>query len=119
MRSFISPFAASAVAFAILTSTGANAETSAEPPVVCAALSAAEPAKVIEVCTALIDNPATPESDRLDAAITRAAALHNSGQTGKALTEIDTVIAKDPNRARAFRARGEILRQTGRPRSRR
>jgi len=39
--------------------------------------------------------------------------LHNSGQTGKALADIDTVISKDPNRARAFRARGEILRQTG------
>lgn len=114
MRSFISPFAASAaVALAILTSTGASAETAAEPPVTCTALSVAEPARLIEVCTALIDNPAAPESDRLDAAITRAVALHNSGQTGKALAEIDIVISKDPNRARAFRARGEILRQTG------
>jgi hypothetical protein len=64
------PFAASAaVALAILTS-GASAETSAEQPVICAALSAAEPAKLIEVCTALIDNPATPDGDRLDATIT-------------------------------------------------
>ena len=45
--------------------------------------------------------------------ITRAVALHNSGQTDKALAEIDTVIAKDPARARAFRARGEIFRQLG------
>jgi tetratricopeptide (TPR) repeat protein len=113
MRSIISPFAASAaVALAILTSTGASAETPAEPPI-CAALSAAEPAKLIELCTALIDNPATPDGDRLDATITRAAALHNSGQTGKALAEIDAVVARDPNRARAFRARGEILRQSG------
>src|SRR5437667_1120346 len=114
MRSFVSPFAASAaLTIAILTSPGARAETAAEPPVVCAALSAAEPAKLIEICNALIDNSPTPEGDRLDATITRAAALHNSGQTGKALAEIETVISKDPNRARAFRARGEILRQTG------
>jgi Tfp pilus assembly protein PilF len=114
MRSFVSPFAASAAfAIAILTSFGAPAQPAAEPLVTCAALSAAEPAKVIEACTALIDNPATPEGDRLDATITRAAALHNSGQTAKALAEIDTVVAKDPNRARAFRARGEILRQAG------
>jgi hypothetical protein len=114
MRSFVSRFAASAAfAIAVLTSFGATAQPAAEPPVTCAALSAAEPAKVIEACTALIDNPATPEGDRLDATITRAAALHNSGQTAKALVEIDTVISKDPNRARAFRARGEILRQTG------
>ena len=31
----------------------------------------------------------------------------------KALAEIDAVIARDPNRARAFRARGEILRAGG------
>src|SRR6476469_3351672 len=84
MRSFVSRFAASAAfAIAILTSFGAPAQPAAEPPAACAALSAAEPAKVIEACTALIDNPATPEGDRLDATITRAAALHNSGQTAR------------------------------------
>jgi hypothetical protein len=105
MRSFVSSFAASAAfAIAILTSLGVPAQPAAEQPVICAALSVGEPAKLIEVCTALIDNPATPDGDRLDATITRAAALHNSGQTGKALAEIDSVVAKDPNRARAFRA---------------
>jgi len=114
MRSLVSPFAASAVfAIAVLTSIGATAETAAEPPVVRAALTDAAPAKLIESCTALIDNPATQDNDRLDAMITRAAALHAGGQTAKALAEIDAVISRDPNRARAFRARGEILRQTG------
>ena len=114
MRSFVSRFAASAAfTIGILTSFGVPAQPTADRRVACAALSAAEPAKVIEACTALIDNPATPQADRLDATITRAAALQNSGQTAKALADIDTVIAKDPNRARAFRARGEILRQTG------
>src|SRR5262245_13878960 len=104
MRSFASPIAAGAAcAIAILASFGAVAETAAEPPAVCAALTVAEPAKLIESCTALIENPATPEGDRLDAMITRAAALHAAGQTAKALTEIDSVIARDPNRARAFR----------------
>ena len=68
---------------------------------------------LIESCTALIENAATPEADRLDATITRAVALHNSGQTDKALAEIAAVIARDPDRARAFRARGEIMRQLG------
>jgi tetratricopeptide (TPR) repeat protein len=113
MRSFVSPICRQRdICHCILTSFGApprrppSRRSSARP------LTAAEPAKLIESCTALIDNPATPEADRLDATITRAAALH-SGQTAKALAEIDAVIAKDPNRARAFRARGEILRQTG------
>src|SRR5205809_14095 len=112
MRSFVSPFAAgAALAITMLTFNGAFAQLAAEPPVVCAPLTDAAPAKLIESCTALIDNPATSDTERLDAAITRAAALHGSGQTARALAEIDAVIARDPNRARAYRARGEILRQ--------
>jgi tetratricopeptide (TPR) repeat protein len=110
MRSFFSPFAASA-ALAILFLSPIAA--SAEPPVICAAETDAPPAKLIASCTALINNPATTDSDRLDARITRAGALDDSGQTAKALAEIDGIIAKEPNLARAFRARGEILRVSG------
>jgi tetratricopeptide (TPR) repeat protein len=114
MRSFVSPLLAStAVIILVLTSASAGAQTPAEPPVVCAPLTDTAPARLIESCTALIDNPATAEADRLDAMITRAAARHGAGETAKALAEIDAVIAKDANRARAFRARGEILRQSG------
>src|SRR5260370_30695975 len=114
MRSFVLPFAASAV-FAITVSsfTAVSAEPASERPVICAALTVAAPAKLIESCTALIDNPATPDTDRLDAMITRAVALDGNGQTDKALAEIDAVVARDPSRARAFRARGEILRKSG------
>jgi tetratricopeptide (TPR) repeat protein len=116
MRSFVSPFAASAVvAITVFSSIAASAEPAAEPPVICAALTVAAPTELIASCTALIDNPAMPGTDRLDAMITRAVALHNGGQTGKALAEIEAVVAKDPTRARAFRARGEILRQSGKP----
>jgi tetratricopeptide (TPR) repeat protein len=114
MRSLALPFAATAVfAIAVLSSIAASADPAAGPPVVCAALSTAEPAKLLASCTAMIDNPATSEADRLDARITRAGALADSGQTGKALAELAAVIARDPNRARAFRAQGEILRQDG------
>ena len=113
------PFTLSVAAGALLVITAltpiaAHAGTATDAPVACVALSGAAPAKLIASCTADIDNPATSEADRLDASITRAVALHNSGQTDKALAEIDGVIAKDPQRARAFRARGEIFRQTGR-----
>ena len=114
MRSFVSSCAAGAVlAIAVLTPLSAGAQTAVEPPVVCAALTEAGPDKLIKSCTARIDDPATVDADRYDAMITRAVAFHNNGQTGKALSEIDAVIAKDPQRARAFRARGEIFRQTG------
>ncbi|MDB5513962.1 MAG: Tetratricopeptide repeat-containing protein, partial [Tardiphaga sp.] len=85
MRSFVSPFAASAVlAVAVLTSIGASAQTAVDPPVACAALTVTASAQLIESCTALIDNPATPDADRLDATITRAVAFHGNGQTAKA-----------------------------------
>jgi tetratricopeptide (TPR) repeat protein len=109
MRSPVSVIAAG-VLLIVATLALANA---AEPPVVCAALTVATPERLIESCTALIDGPATADADRYDAMITRAIALHNSGQTDKALAEIDTVVVKDPARARAFRVRGEILRQIG------
>ncbi|MGZ5927128.1 MAG: tetratricopeptide repeat protein [Rhizomicrobium sp.] len=119
MRPFtLQPFtlsvaAGALLAFTALTPIAAHAETAAEPPVACTALSNAAPARLIASCTADIDNPSTADADLLDATITRAVALHNSGQTDKALAEIDAVIGKDPQRARAFRARGEIFRQTG------
>jgi tetratricopeptide (TPR) repeat protein len=112
MRSIVPTFAATAaLTIAILAS--AHAQTAIDTPVTCTALSRAPPAKLIESCTAVIDNAATLEADRLDATITRAVALQNSGESDKALAEIAGVLAKDPHQARAFRARGEIYRQTG------
>ena len=114
MRRLAFSLAASAVlSLAALTPVAVRAQAAAEPPVVCAALTDAAPARLIASCTALIDDPATAEADRLDARITRAVAMHNSGQTVKALAEIEAVVARDPQRARAFRARGEFMRQAG------
>ena len=108
----LSVTASALLAITALTPAAIRAETAVEPPVTCIVLSGAVVAKLTS-CTALIDDPATPEAERLDAIITRAVALYNSGQTGKALAEIDAVVARDPQRARAFRARGEIFRQAG------
>ncbi len=111
MRPLIFPVAASAVfTIMFLTLIAARAEAAAEPPVGCNAPSGAIPAKLIAGCT---HGPATVHAFSLNARITRALALHDGGQTEKALAEIDAVIAEDPQWARAFRARGEILRQTG------
>jgi hypothetical protein len=109
----LSVTASALLAITALTPAAIRAETAVEPTVTCIALSGAVAAKLIPSCTALIDDPATLEAERLDAIITRAVALYNSGQTGKALAEIDAVVARDPQRARAFRARGEIFRQAG------
>jgi tetratricopeptide (TPR) repeat protein len=112
MRLFVSSFAAVAVlAAASLYSTSARTEPASESPVICAAGTDATPSKLIDSCAALIDNPATPDADRLNAMVVQAMARHNSGQTEKALDELDHVIAESPSPAHAFRARGEILRQ--------
>ena len=110
MRSFASPFAAAVLAAASLYSTVARSEAT-EPQVICAAHTDATPAKLIDSCAALIDNPATVDADRLNAMIVQAMARHDNGQTEKALDELDHVIAESPSPAPAFRARGEILRQ--------
>lgn len=108
MRSFASPSLVAAVlAAASVTSTA----TRAEPAVICAAHTDAAPAKLIDSCAALVDNPATAAADRLNAMVVQAMARHNNGQTDKALDELDHVIAESPSLAFAFRARGEILRQ--------
>jgi tetratricopeptide (TPR) repeat protein len=109
MRSFVSPLLA--VAILAATSLSSTAEPAGEPPVICAAHTDVAPAKLIDSCAALIDNPATADADRLDAMIVRAMARHDNGQTDKALDELDHVIAESPSPAHAFRARGEILRQ--------
>ena len=112
MRPFASPFAAVAVlAVAALPFAVAHAETATEPPVVCAADSDAAPARLIESCAALIDNPATSNADRFKAMVVQAMARHQNGDSDKALGELDHVIAEDPSPAHAYRARGEILRQ--------
>ncbi len=114
MRSTILPFAATAVlAITALSSATARAESAAEPPVICAEHTVAVPAKLIESCNALIDDPQTSAGDRIDAMLTRAATWQADGQTAKALADVDAVLAIDPNRARGFRIRGEIFRQNG------
>src|SRR5258708_10684709 len=110
MRSFVLPFAASAVfAITVLSCSAVSAEPAVEPPVICAALTVAAPAKLIESCTALIDNPATPDTDRLDAMITRAVALDGNGQTDKALAEIDAVVPSHPSPPPPFPPPAAIL----------
>ncbi len=112
MRSFTPPLLTAAVlAAGSLSSVPARAETAVEPPVVCAAPSEAAPAKVVESCAVLIDNPATADADRLEAMVVQALARHKIGESDKALEELDHVIAGDPRPAHAYRARGEILRQ--------
>jgi tetratricopeptide (TPR) repeat protein len=112
MRIFASSLTAVAVlAAAGLYSTVARSEATGEPQVICAAHTDATPSKLIDSCAALIDNPATPDADRLNAMIVQAMARHNNGQTDKALDELDHVIAESPSPAHAFRARGEIQRQ--------
>jgi tetratricopeptide (TPR) repeat protein len=114
MRTFAVPFLAmAALAVVVLSGNAARAETANELPVMCVAGSDAVPAKLIDSCAALIDNPATVDADRFNAMVVQAMARHNNGQTGAALDELDHVTAENPNPARALRSRGEILRQQG------
>jgi hypothetical protein len=77
MRNFVSPFfAAALLAATALSSATVRAEPAGEAPVACVMSAGKVPAGLIESCTALIDNPATADSDRLNAMIVRARALY-------------------------------------------
>ncbi|MGB9171011.1 MAG: hypothetical protein WCC35_05415, partial [Bradyrhizobium sp.] len=112
MRTFVSPLFAAALLAAMALSS-ATVHAAAEPPAACAKSAGAAPAGLIESCTALIDNPATLDADRLNAMIVRARAFYDNGQTDKALAELDAAAARDSSPAHAFRVRGEILRLSG------
>ncbi len=112
MRLFASPLATVVVlAAAALSATAARADDVAEPSIACVPHSDAAPAKLIDACAAVIDNPATVGADRFKAMVVQALARHGIGQTDKALDQLEHVIAEDPKPAHAYRARGEILRQ--------
>ena len=76
--------------------SSATVHAAAEPPAACAKSAGAAPAGLIESCTALIDNPATLDADRLNAMIVRARAFYDNGQTDKALAELDAAAAANP-----------------------
>jgi tetratricopeptide (TPR) repeat protein len=112
MRTLAPPLLATAVLVAAtLCSTPSRAEAAAEAPPGCALSWHAAPAALIDRCAAVIDNPATSQTGRLDAMVVQALARHNNGESDKALEELEHVIAEDPKAAPAYRARGEILRQ--------
>ena len=115
MRYFASPlFAAALLAATALSTATVRAELANDAPVACVMSAGKVLVGLVESCTALTDNPATSNADRLNAMIVRARAYYDNGQTDKALAELDAVTAKDPALARAFRVRGEILRVSGR-----
>lgn len=90
MRFLASPLVATAVmAAAAVPFAAARAEPAAETPVACVNQTGVAAAKLIDSCSAVIANPATPDADRLDAMVTRARVLCDSGQTDRALAELD------------------------------
>src|SRR5258708_5184201 len=128
MRSFVLPFAASAVfAITVLSCSAVSAERAVEPPVICAALTVAAPAKLIESCTALIDNPGKYDRaiedynealrlkpDFAEAFSDRGAAWYFKGEYQKAIADYDEAIRLEPNRAQTYSNRGSAYRKLGR-----
>ncbi|WP_298884188.1 tetratricopeptide repeat protein [uncultured Bradyrhizobium sp.] len=72
------------------------------------------PADIISACSAIIDQTSNPNSDRVAALLVRADAnARTSSGLTPALRDIDRAIALDGKNARAWRLRGNLLREAG------
>lgn len=80
----------------------------------CVADSKALPAELIAACSAIIDQAANPASERVAALLVRADAnAQTSGGLTQALRDIDRAIALDGRNGKAWRLRGNLLREAG------
>ena len=78
-----------------------------------AALSASDDDRIIAACAGLIGNDKAPKSDRIKAAIARAAAFDRKGETDRAIGDDDIALRLDPALADVLNARGELYRKKG------
>lgn len=80
----------------------------------CVPGSKAAPAELISACSTIIDQTANPASERSMALVARAEAnARTSGGQSQALRDLDRAIALDGRNARAWRVRGDLLREAG------
>ncbi|HEX9211222.1 MAG TPA: hypothetical protein VF901_11995, partial [Bradyrhizobium sp.] len=87
---------------------------SASAAVDCVMGSKATPAELIPACSTIIDQATNSTSDRAAALLVRADAnARTSGGLTAALRDIDRAIALDGKNARAWRLRGDLLREAG------
>jgi tetratricopeptide (TPR) repeat protein len=83
-----------------------------------AAVTSHEDDRIVAGCGALIDNDKAAKTDRIKAAIARAAAYERKEQTDRAIADYDLALRLDPSLADIFNARGELWRKKGdRPRA--
>ncbi|AMA55602.1 tetratricopeptide repeat protein [Bradyrhizobium sp. CCGE-LA001] len=80
----------------------------------CVLNSKAAPADLISACSAIIDQTANSASERSLALVARAEAnARISGGLSQALRDLDRAIALDGRNAKAWRVRGDLLREAG------
>ena len=107
-------FGALRFAAGLVLGLGACPVLAAGPAVECAAGSKASPSELIAVCTTVIEQAAVSAKEQSAALATRAEAYAqtSSGLTA-ALKDLDRAIALDGRNARAYRLRGDLMREAG------
>ncbi len=78
-----------------------------------ATLNAADDDKIVAFCGALIGNDKAPKTDRVKAAIARAAAYDRKGEIDRAIGDMDIALRLDATQAEVFNTRGELFRRKG------
>src|ERR1700744_2968809 len=76
-----------------------------------AALTVGDDDRIIAVCAGLIGNDKAPKTDRVKAAIARAAAYDRKGEIDRAISDMDIALRLDATQAEVFNTRGELFRR--------
>jgi tetratricopeptide (TPR) repeat protein len=88
-------------------------DVEADPAPCLAAARASDDEKVVDLCTALIDNENVEKQDRTKALIARGLAYTHKDMIERAISDYDAVLRLDPTLADIFNARGELWRRKG------
>jgi len=104
----------SGAALAVVFTLPVAAESGPEAaPSACAIDSKASADDLIARCSERIEASATTPAERVAALIARATAFDRRHDTTRAIADLDSAIALDPNSSLAFRLRGELVRHSG------
>jgi tetratricopeptide (TPR) repeat protein len=79
----------------------------------CVLGSKAQPSELVAACSNIIDQTSNPGEDRSAALVVRADANARTSGLNQALRDLDRAIALDAKNARAWRLRGDLLREAG------
>jgi tetratricopeptide (TPR) repeat protein len=98
---------------AFATGTEPPRDMQVDPAPCVAAAAANDDDRIVDVCSALIDNAKTERADRIKALIARGGTYGRKDMIDRAISDYDAALRLDPTLSDVFNARGELWRKKG------